>query len=546
MLLLGYIPAQAQQTTFSQVHSILQANCTIGCHSGSSPAANLNLSGTEQEVYDAIVDVDPVNPYANDSLKSKLVAPGYPNKSFLLRKVSNGLDPWINMENFAEGNPMPDGQNPLENWEIELIRQWILFGARDTGNYVNPTTLQNFYGGLGLPQIDKPRSPEEDGLEGYQVRMGPIFLDPLEEIEYFYKQKIDLPGEKEGIRISGTLNDESHHFALFDFEHTAASGFPEGMFEVEGLLLVAYIHQNSTLLGAWQYNRDMQLPENTAFFWDENSTLAINYHILNYDADSILAADAWINIYTEDVEENTREIISVVDQKGHDNPYLLKIPPTAPGETYTDGFVYTQPGEVWDLWSFQAHTHALGRDYDVYLMNPDSTIGEQIYEGFYDPSYSFDQGYFDYAHPPTKTWEDPFLTVNMDYGFYVEAKFENPGQDTVTFGFTTEDEMFAFYLHYLEHVPDTVDGIFEYGSLANVTAYPNPVETISTVNVSKEIALTDAEFVMHDMMGKEVRRIAGINKNTILVTREDLPSGIYVYNITQDGKLVGTGKLMMK
>lgn len=545
-LALGYQPAQSQNTTFSEVYSILQANCTVGCHSGSSPSANLDLGGTEQEVYDAIVNVDPVNPYAKDSLSYKLITPGYPQSSFLLRKVSDGIDPGLTLTNFAEGNEMPDGQTPLAKWEIEMIRQWILFGARDTGTYVNPTTLVNYYDGLALPAIERPRSPEDDGLEGYQVRMGPIFLEPLEEIEYFYKQRVYLPGEKEVTRIDGKLNDESHHFALFDFDPTAAGNFPEGMFEVEGILLVAYIHQNSTLLGAWQYDRNMELPENSAFFWDENSTLAINYHILNYDSDSILAADAYINIYTKDVEEDTKPIISVVDQLGNDNPYILKIPPTTGNELFTEGFYYNKPGEVWDIWSFQAHTHAMGRDYDVYLVNPDSSIGEQIYEGFYNTDYTFDQGYYDYAHPPTKTWEDPFLTVNMDYGFYVEAKFQNTTQDTVTFGFTTEDEMFAFYMHYLEHEEDTIDGINDVAITSNITVYPNPMEEVSTINVSREVSLKNAELVLHDMMGKEVRRISSISQNAILVHRQNLPSGLYVYSISQEGKLIGSGKLMLK
>lgn len=544
--LLCYIPAQSQ-TTFSQIHGIFQANCTVGCHSGSSPSANLDLSGTEQEVYDALVNVDPVNPYAKDVLKNKLIAPGYPQNSYLLRKVNNGLDPTLDLTSIQEGNIMPDGQQALDRWEIELIRQWIIFGARDTGTYVNPTTLVDFYNGLGLPPVDRPRSPNDDGLEGYQVRIGPIFIEPLKEIEYFYKQAVGLPGEKEVTRIDGILNEESHHFALFDFDPTAAANFPEGLFDVDGILLVAYIHENSSLLGAWQYDRDMVLPDNSAFFWDETSVLAMNYHILNYNADSILMADAYVNIYTQDPEQGTRPIISKVDQLGSNDPYILKIPPTSGTDLFTESFFYRQPGEVWDLWSFQAHTHAMGRDYDVYLVNPDSTIGEQIYEGFYDPTYTFLTGSYDYAHPPTKTWEDPFMTVNMDYGLFIEAKFQNETNDTVTFGFTTADEMFAFYMHYLDHVEDTtqVDGIDELAT-AHITAYPNPMEELATINVSQTVALDNAELVMHDMMGKEVRRISGINKNAILLSRDNLPAGLYVYSISQKGSLIGTGKLMMK
>lgn len=547
VVLAGYSGANAQNTTFKEVYDIFQANCTVGCHSGSSPSANLDLSGTEQEVYANLINVDPVNPYAY-AKGDKLVRPGYPKQSYLLRKVNNQLDPDLILTNLAEGNAMPDGQTALDNYEIELVRQWILFGARDTGTYVNPQTLYDYYElGLGLQAIDKPRTPEQDGVEGYQVRIGPVFLEPLEEIEYFLKQEVGLPHAKEVTRLDGFMNEESHHYALFEMDPYAAQFQQEGLYEATGLLEVAFVHLNSTLLGAWQYNRNMELPDNSAFFWDETSVLAVNYHVLNYSADSVLMADAYINIYTQDSVEGTRRIVSVVDQLGNNDPYVLKIPPMAQGDLFTESFYFQKPGEVWDLWSLQAHTHSWGRDYDVYLVNPDSTIGEQIYEGYYNTDYTFNQGYFDYAHPPTKTWDDEFLTVNMDYGLYFEAKFANTSQDTVGFGFTTYDEMFAFYLHYLDHVEDSsnTDGINEFSD-AHLTVYPNPMVDAAVINVSHETQLNNAELQIHDMMGKQVRRIANINRNSVRVEREGLPAGIYVYTLTQDENIIGTGKLMMK
>ncbi len=554
MVVFGYTNTQAQNSTFTEVYNIFQAKCTFGCHSGSNPSGLLNLSGTEQEVYERLVGVTAANPYAAAE-GQMLVRPGYPKESFLLKKVSAGLDPELDLTDIAQGNSMPASQ-PLQKNEAELIRQWILFGAKDTGTVIDPQVLFDFYqNGMGLEEIDAPRTPEADGYEGHQVRIGPMFLKPLEEIEFFLKQEVGLPHEKEVYRLDGFMNEESHHYALFDMDPFAAQYQPDGLYEAHGINEVAFVHLNSTLLGAWQYDRNMELPDNAAFFWDENSVLAVNYHVLNYSSDSILKADAFINIYTRDTVEGTREIVSVVDQLGNNDPFILQIPPMAQGELHTESFFYKKPGEIWDIWSFQAHTHSWGRDYDVYLVNPDGTVNwdEQIYEGFYDPTYTFLQPSFDFAHPPTRTWDDEFLTVNMDHGLYLEAKFANTTQDTVGFGFTTYDEMFAFYLHYLDHVEDTTGtdtsgiGIAELGD-AHLTVYPNPMTDLAVINVSNSngIQLDNAELQIHDMMGKVVRRESGINRNSIRVEREGLPAGIYIYSLLQNGIKIGAGKLIMK
>ena len=49
------------QTTFNRVYTILQTNCVGTCHNTSNHLGNLDLSGTEQAVYAALVNVPPNN-----------------------------------------------------------------------------------------------------------------------------------------------------------------------------------------------------------------------------------------------------------------------------------------------------------------------------------------------------------------------------------------------------------------------------------------------------------------------------------------------------
>ncbi len=169
------------QDTYQQVYSLFQANCTVGCHGNGGTSGNLDLygGGDAAVVYDNIVGINPVNPTAL-SKGYKRIYPGHPEKSFLLRKCSyNAWDDYYPIE-VAEGNSMPDGQPVLEKEEVELIRQWILFGAKETGQAVDPQLLYDYYHVNGKPRQATPPAPAEG--EGFQLRMGPFFLAPQQEV----------------------------------------------------------------------------------------------------------------------------------------------------------------------------------------------------------------------------------------------------------------------------------------------------------------------------------------------------------------------------
>lgn len=70
------------QTTFEHVRTLLQANCTVGCHSGVAPSGQRNLR-TLSEVYQVLVNANPVNPEA-DAKGMKLVDPGILTVAFCL------------------------------------------------------------------------------------------------------------------------------------------------------------------------------------------------------------------------------------------------------------------------------------------------------------------------------------------------------------------------------------------------------------------------------------------------------------------------------
>lgn len=521
------------QSTFQQVHALLQAKCTIGCHSGGSPSAMLNLSGTEDAVYQRLININPVNPEAA-SKGMKLVDPGYPERSFLFVKIAHDIDP-VNHLTTPMGNPMPDGQPRMAYHEIELIRQWILYGAGPVENYLNTQILSDYYNGPGLPRIT-PLAPPAPS-EGFQVHYGPFFLDPASEKEYFYKYETKMPQALEIYRIEAVINESSHHTALYKYMNGLDTFFLPGLRPVNSILDAAGVYYASNIIAQWPNSQNLVLPEGTAFTWEANSVLDLNYHIPNYNPDSIMPAEFYINVYTQPLGTAQAEMISTPVYYGGSNPLNLVILPNGLDSTYTiDQF--TDTAATWYIWSMMAHTHQLGKEYDVWLRTPNGQKGEHIYNGRYNVDYTFNQGYYDWAHPPFRTF-DPLLEVNLMNGMIHEAVFNNPGPDTVTFGLKTTDEMFVTYIqHTLEPVTIGIkepQNIFTY-----FNTYPNPSRDILNVSFNSEktaqgiISLTD--YSGRTIYSDNISITGGKQKLQLSKQALGLASGFYILRlVTSEG-----------
>lgn len=102
---------------FSKIQSeIFTPTCALsGCHSGSNPQANLNLSAGE--AYNALVNVNSIQIPSR-----KRVAPGNSADSYLIDKLKG-----TNMA--ANTSQMPFGGIPLSDAIIDSIAKWIDSGA---------------------------------------------------------------------------------------------------------------------------------------------------------------------------------------------------------------------------------------------------------------------------------------------------------------------------------------------------------------------------------------------------------------------------------
>jgi hypothetical protein len=98
------------------VQAIFTHSCALaGCHGSSAPQLEQDLSSVERSRA-SIVNVASVE--VPDLMRVK---PGDSAHSFLFEKISQ--------DNPREGTRMPQGGAPLNNEEINLIRNWIDGGA---------------------------------------------------------------------------------------------------------------------------------------------------------------------------------------------------------------------------------------------------------------------------------------------------------------------------------------------------------------------------------------------------------------------------------
>jgi len=116
----GGDPQPAGPTLSNDVQPIFSSNCALsGCHGGTSPQQNQNLS--TGLTFSNVVDVPSM-----EVPSLARIRPGQPDSSYLVHKIS-GTQASVG----GVGGRMPLGGAPLSATEIQTIRQWVENGALD-------------------------------------------------------------------------------------------------------------------------------------------------------------------------------------------------------------------------------------------------------------------------------------------------------------------------------------------------------------------------------------------------------------------------------
>jgi hypothetical protein len=477
------------------VYSIFQAKCS-GCHNSGTNAGLLNLSASAATVYANIVNHNPVNPAAL-SRGDKRISPGYPHSSYLMRKINNGLDADNGITN-TEGAVMPQTPNPaLSNYETELIRQWILHGAPQTGTVVDTAVIYDYYTKGGINSIPTPLPPITGA--GFRVHLGKIFLPKNSETEVFIKYDPKLPDTLEINRIEISQSTQSHHFVIYKFYPGQDVNFPEGLRDT-----THSSHGSADFLAVFSpLTHNHVLPPTTAYHIPKTTVFDLNYHVLNSSIDSTLGAEVYMNVYTQPKGTALKFMYSRFF------PDLSIILPPHDTTRYTQIACDSAETNLWEIWIMYTHTHKYGTDYNVWSRNADGSQGPEVYNGHFDFSYSFNQGYYAWGvEAPQEHFQNPFLEVNPLSGFIHEATWYNSGSDTIRWGLTSKDEMMVLGLQYTYGAPIPIsNGIRDVEAEGlSFSVYPNPSHDLSKVNYTLK-ERSEVKLELFSITGQKVNTL---------------------------------------
>jgi myo-inositol-hexaphosphate 3-phosphohydrolase len=78
----------------------------------------------------------------------------------------------------------------------------------------------------------------------------------------------------------------------------------------------------------------------------------------------------------------------------------------------------------------------------------------------------------------------------------------------------------------------------------SVVVFPNPFTETATFKINDR-NFENANLRIYDISGKLVQSIENINGNNIEITRGDMNSGIYFYQIHEKNKIISVGKVLV-
>ena len=530
------------QSTYAQVYQLVQTHCAgSSCHDGSVPTFNINVSA--DSFYHEIIGKTPVNPAAAANYNT-LISPGDVQHSFLLRKISHGISDGLKLSQPAEGLDMPNGLPALANNEIELVRQWILYGAPETGNVVDTSLINTYYRTGGMNDVYGQHDPPAPGT-GFQIYYGRFFMNKgISDTEVFYKVNPHIDQAIEAYKVSYMMPSDDHHFIMYLFQPGGDVNYPYGIRPLsDGSMEYDQFGIGST--GTWS----IELPTGTAFYFNPGQMFDLDLHLTNPSYhDSIYSCEMYINVYTEPATTTTTymRMESFVNMN-------IAIPHDGQTHTYPLLCQDSSRSTYWNLWKLSSHTHRYGTAFNIWLQNPDGSKGAQIYDGNYSYEDGFDVGYYRWGpHATFRTWPgDSLFPINPLSGVIGEATWLNTmGPDTVWWGFSSLDEMEAVYFYYVdgEALPTAVNTVPANNFSARV--FPNPVSDAFILKYDLDQP-THVQVDLLDVLGNKVANLVneqgqapGQYTHDVNASEYKLQPGIYLVAFNIGGK-IETQKLII-
>ena len=426
-----------------------------------------------------------------------------------------------------------------------MVRQWIMYGAPETGNVVDTAMINTYYRNGGIDDVYSPHPAPAAG-EGFQLYYGRFFLNAhTSDTEVFYKIDPHITQAVESKKIDFMMPADDHHFVMYLFQPGGDAQYRWGLRPLSEGSMEFDEYGIGAGPGLW----DFTLPPNTAFFFQQGQIFDMDLHIQNPTIDSIYSCDMYVNVYTEPATTTTHYMKT--------EAYINQSIAIPQDNQFHNFNVLAQDSSLthyWNIWKLYSHTHKYGTAFNIWQNNLDGSPGPQIYDGNYSYEQGFDVGYYRWGpHVTVRTWPDDSLFVaNPLSGLTGTATWKNTlGPDTVWWGFSSADEMQVIFFMYVDGEPlngTAVNNIT--GSNISAQVFPNPAYDQFVV----QYGLTQpgkVEVSVVDLLGNKVAQLinenfqdAGQYKQSFSVSDYKLQPGVYLisFNI---GDKVETQKIVI-
>ena len=415
-------------STFENIQTqILNTSCAVsGCHlsesDGTFPQHGLIL--TAGKAYQNLVNVTAKNQTAKEE-NLKRIVPFDALNSLLYQKL---LFETSHKSNKNFGSIMPLGNDMLFTGQIEYIRRWIEAGAPKEGNIVDVSLLSDKT--PVLKKFDPLIAPT--AAEGFQMKLEPFEIYPYFEREIFVRKPLNNSENVFVNKFQLKMHPGSHHFILYGFRNN--QNLPQ-MNEIRdlrnknqtfNLTTLQQIGNHVFYFGGSESNFTFNFPEGTAVELPANMTFDVNSHYFNKGAKSY-NGEVYINLYTvpKDKVKKTLKVLDLVNTS-----FML---PPKKTTTVTKDFRFDKNVRIVTLFS---HTHKLGEKFEI-LIKGGNINGEVIYTST------------NWEHPTKIDYATP-IALKAGESLTSRITYNNYTDQTIRFGFTSEDEMGIIFGYYYE------------------------------------------------------------------------------------------------
>ena len=411
------------------------------CHTaGSFYAEQSGLILTSDVAYEEIINTPPTNTAALEDGLVQLSNEGGMlgvQLSYFWEKINIRDEEHYLGDHPYYGELMPLGGPFLTNGQLSFIEEWIMAGAPQSGQLVDPVFLADtsIYSAPVFEILEEPEF-------GLQLHMGPFEVPPGGDMELLSYADPQFTEDVFINRVKISMRPGSHHFILYTFTDDIPSYFiPE-----EGEIRPFYdnngdvIYQN---LLAMQFHKfvtgtqwpamDYSFPEGVALRFPHEYGFDMNTHYLNY-TNTPLTGEIYTNLYFSQPEEieHIAEILILNNQN-------FNLPPnevTSVERTYNFDQIrniHDLDNTIEEIKIFQLFTHAHEHmtRFDIEVSNSDGST-TLVYTAL------------DWEHPPILQLNDP-LILTPGMGLKLTCTFDNWTDDYLQFGLLSTDEMMILF-----------------------------------------------------------------------------------------------------